>query len=135
MIYMLDTNILIYLLKNKPPSIANRINALAADDTLCMSFITYAELLKGAVASNQKPQTLKQLQQLTRLITVQYQTSAAVCEHYATQFTQLKHAGTPIGGNDLWIACHALALNATLVTHNTREFARITHLPIEDWAI
>lgn len=54
--------------------------------------------------------------------------------HYAEQFPRLKEAGTPIGANDLWIACHALAEQATLVTHNTGEFRRVTGLRLEDWA-
>lgn len=135
MIYMLDTNILIYLVKNKPPSIAATINALDKDDELCMSFFTYAELLKGAERSTRKAQVLLQLKQLTQLIPVQYHAHHSLCEHYAVQFTQLKEAGTPIGANDLWIACHALSRNATLVTHNLREFERIAGLKLEDWAI
>lgn len=135
MIYMLDTNILIYLIKNKPPTIAAQINALDKDAVLCMSFFTYAELLKGAERSTRKPQVLKQLNQLTLVIPVQYDTDYSLCEHYAAQFTQLKIAGTPIGANDLWIACHALSQNATLVTHNLREFERIRGLSLEDWAI
>lgn len=133
MIYMLDTNILIYLIKNKPPSVAEYINALDKDTVLCMSFFTYAELLKGAERSTRKAQVLRQLKQLTQIISVQYETSPSLCEHYATQFTQLKEAGTPIGANDLWIACHALSQNATLVTHNLREFERIVGLKLEDW--
>lgn len=134
MIYMLDTNILIYLIKNKPPTIAMRINALDKDAELCMSFFTYAELLKGAERSTRKDQVLRQINQLTQIITVEYDTNPRLCEHYATQFTQLKNAGTPIGANDLWIGCHALSINATLVTHNMREFGRITGLRLEDWA-
>jgi tRNA(fMet)-specific endonuclease VapC len=135
MIYMLDTNILIYLIKNKPPSIAAHINTLDKDAALCMSFFTYAELLKGAERSTRKAQVLNQLNQLTRIIPVQYDTNHRLCEHYATQFTLLKTAGTPIGANDLWIACHALSQNATLVTHNLREFERIAGLKLDDWAI
>lgn len=135
MIYMLDTNILIYFIKNKPPSVAAYINALDKDTVLCMSFFTYAELLKGAERSTRKTQVLHQLKQLTQVISVQYETSSRLCEHYATQFTQLKETGTPIGANDLWIACHALSQNATLVTHNLREFERITGLRLEDWAV
>jgi tRNA(fMet)-specific endonuclease VapC len=135
MIYMLDTNILIYLIKNKPPSIAERINALDKDAALCMSFVTYAELLKGAERSTRKAQVLSQLNQLTQVIPVQYDTNLGLCQHYAIQFTLLKTAGTPIGANDLWIACHALSQNATLVTHNLREFERIAGLMLEDWAI
>ena len=135
MIYMLDTNVLIYLIKNKPPSIATRVNELDKDAVLCMSFISYAELLKGAEKSTRKGETLQQLNRLTQQITVNYQISANLCEHYATQFTLLKEAGTPIGANDLWIACHALSQNATLVTHNLREFERVAGLKLEDWVI
>jgi tRNA(fMet)-specific endonuclease VapC len=98
-----------------------------------MSFFTYAELLKGAERSTRKTQVLKQLYQLTRIIPVQYDTNPSLCQHYARQFTLLKTAGTPIGGNDLWIASHALSQNAILVTHNVREFERIEGLKIEDW--
>lgn len=133
MIYFLDTNILIYLIKNQPPEVALRVNTLAEEDELCMSFITWAELLKGAERSTRKPQVLHRLEALTRLIDVRYPTSPAICQHYAEQFSRLKEAGTPIGANDLWIACHALAEKATLVTHNTREFKRISGLSVEDW--
>jgi len=95
MIYMLDTNILIYLIKNKPPGIADRINALDTRDELTMSFLTYAELLKGAERSTRKNQVLAQLQQLTRSIPVDYSVNADLCQHYATQFTLLKTAGPP----------------------------------------
>ena len=133
MIYLLDTNILIYLIKNHPPAIAQRIDVLADDDQLCMSFITWAELLKGAERSTRKPEVLRRLDMLARQVTVIYPASAAICRHYAEQFTRLKEVGTPIGANDLWIACHALSEDATLVTHNTREFQRIVGLRLEDW--
>ncbi|MEO8120924.1 MAG: type II toxin-antitoxin system VapC family toxin [Rhodoferax sp.] len=131
---MLDTNILIYLIKNKPPSVAARINGLEADAELSMSFITFAELLKGAERSTHKPEVLRRLDKLTRQVSVRYATSRTLCEHYATQFTRLREAGTPIGANDLWIACHALSDDCTLVTNNTREFMRVTGLPLENWA-
>ncbi len=134
MIYLLDTNILIYLIKNHPPSIAERIDALADDDLLCMSFVTWAELLKGAERSTRKSEVLRRLDALARQVAVIYPTGAAICRHYAEQSTRLKEAGTPIGANDLWIACHGLAEDATLVTHNTREFQRVVGLRLEDWA-
>jgi tRNA(fMet)-specific endonuclease VapC len=131
--YMLDTNILIYLIKNKPPSIAERINSLPADAQLCMSFFTYAELLKGAERSTKRVEVLKQIDQLTRTVKVEFAADAALCEHYAVQFPRLKEAGTPIGANDLWVACHALAQDAILVTNNVREFERMKGLMIENW--
>ncbi len=131
--YLLDTNILIYLIKNKPPSVAERINALSEDTVLWMSFFTYAELLKGAERSTRKPEVMRRLEQLTRQVPVLFQAGRSLCEHYATQFTRLKESGTPIGANDLWIACHALAEDATLVTHNLREFERVDGLRLENW--
>ena len=131
--YMLDTNILIYLIKNKPPEIAERINALDPSDELCMSFITYAELLKGAERSTRKSEVIKRLTDLTRSVAVRYQISELLCEHYATHFTRLRTAGTPIGANDLWIACHALSEDCTLVTNNMKEFRRVKGLRLENW--
>ena len=133
MIYLLDTSILIYLIKNQPPSIAHRVDALRAEDRLCMSFVTWAELLKGAELSTRKQEALKRLDVLARQVQVIYPNSSAICRAYAEQFMRLKEAGTLIGANDLWIACHALAEDATLVTHNTREFERVGGLRIEDW--
>ncbi len=57
--YMLDTNILIYLIKNRPESVTERVNALGDEDDLCMSFVTYAELLKGAEGSARKADVLR----------------------------------------------------------------------------
>jgi tRNA(fMet)-specific endonuclease VapC len=132
--YMLDTNILIYLIKNKPPTVADRVNALEGSAELCMSFVTFAELLMGAERSTRKPDVLRRLDALTRVVPVRYDVTRAICEHYAVQFTRLRAAGTPIGANDLWIACHALADDCTLVTNNTREFERVAGLRLENWA-
>ena len=134
MIYLLDTNILIYLIKNRPPQVAKRIDQLTDDDSLAMSFVTWAELLRGAEGSQRREATLQQLDVLARQVPVLYPEGPAICRHYAAQATALKRKATPIGGNDLWIACHALALGATLVSHNVREFARIEGLALEDWA-
>jgi tRNA(fMet)-specific endonuclease VapC len=131
--YMLDTNILIYLIKNKPPAVAERINALGSEAALCMSFFSFAELLLGAERSTRKADVLRQLDGLTRVVPVRYAASVALCEHYAVQFTRLRAAGTPIGANDLWIACHALADGSTLVTNNRREFERVQGLRVENW--
>jgi tRNA(fMet)-specific endonuclease VapC len=132
---MLDTNILIYLIKKKPPAVADRVNALAGSDELSMSFFTFAELLMGAERSTRKEDTLRRLEALTRVVSVRYDVHRSVCEHYAVQFTRLRAVGTPIGANDLWIACHALADDCTLVTNNMREFERVAGLRLENWAV
>lgn len=133
MIYLLDTNILIYLIKNRPPLVAERIDALKGEDSLAMSFITWAELLQGAQGSQRREATLQQLHALSRQVPVLYPEGQAICRHYAEQATALKRLGMPIGANDLWIACHSLALGSTLVNHNIREFARIKGLNLIDW--
>ena len=134
MIVLLDTNILIYLIKNHPPQVAERIDALDPNDRLAMSFVTWAELLHGAEGSQRREATLRQLDQLARQVPVLYPEGPQLCRHYAVQATALKRRGTPIGANDLWIACHALALGATLVSHNVSEFTRMDGLRLEDWA-
>ena len=132
--YMLDTNILIYLIKNKPPAVAERINALGSDAALCMSFFSFAELLLGAERSTRKADVRRQLAPLPRVVPGRYAAGRALCEHYAEHFARLRAAGTPIGANDLWIACHALADDCTLVTNNLREFERLPGLRLENWA-
>ena len=133
MIHLLDTNILIYWIKRQPPRLAERIDSLSEDDSLAMSFITWAELLQGAEGSQRREATLRQLEVLARQVPVIYPEGTAICRHYAEQATALKRCGTPIGANDLWIASHALALGATLVSHNLREFRRIEGLQLTDW--
>lgn len=130
---MLDTDTLIYLIKHRPASVARKVGSLGATSQLCMSFISFAELLKGAERSTKKDAVVRQLEGLARQVPVLYSVGRSLCEHYAVQFTRLKAAGTPIGANDLWIACHALAEGATLVTHNQREFSRVAGLKTETW--
>jgi tRNA(fMet)-specific endonuclease VapC len=133
-IYLLDTNILIYLSKNRPPQVAERVDALSDDDTLAMSFITWAELLRGAEGSQRREATLQQLQVLVRQVPVLYPQGPGICEHYAVQATALRRRATPIGADDLWIACHALAIGATLVSRNVSEFSRVEGQKLVDWA-
>lgn len=134
MIYMLDTNILIYLMKNRPLAVAERVAKLTAQDQLVMSFVTYAELLKGANGSNNPQQALAKIAQIIQRITVLYP-DHKTCEFYGVWSNKLRQQGTPIGNNELWIACHALACNAVLVTHNVKEFKRIESLNWQDWTI
>lgn len=135
MIYLLDTDTLIYLIKERPPAVAERVDALSADDRLGMSFVSFAELLKGAERSARKIETRRRLDALVRQAPVFHDASPVLCAHWATQFVRLKVAGTMIGANDLWIACHALALDAVLVTNNMREFGRIEGLRLENWTV
>lgn len=133
MIYMLDTNIIIYLLKGYHKQIAERIRLLEDKDKLIMSFVTYAELLCGAKKSSQPSVNLKRIEELKSIIQVAYSVNLSLCDYYAEWFSKLKKQGMPIGNNDLWIASHALSEKAVLVTNNTREFERITALTVDNW--
>ncbi|MFT5338496.1 MAG: tRNA(fMet)-specific endonuclease VapC [Cyanobium sp.] len=66
---------------------------------------------------------------------VLYPQGPGICAHYAVQATALKRRATPICANDLWIACHALAIGATVVSHNVSEFSRVEGLQLVDWAV
>ena len=76
---------------------------------------------------------MRRLEALTRQVPVLYGIGPALCEHYAMQSTRLRAAGTSIGGNDLWIACHAPAETATLVTNKVGELSRIGGLAVVNW--
>jgi len=132
-LFLLDTNILIYLLKGVPESVARKIDRLKPEDRLGMSWVTWAELLLGALRSTRSEQVRKQLEGIQQVIPVLLPESPLICSYHAEHAARLRAAGTPIGGNDLWIAAHALALGATLVTHNVKEFRRIRDLSLDDW--
>ena len=129
--YLLDTNICIYIAKQRPPSVAARFAKLAAG-SVGMSLITYGELRYGAEKSSQRGSTLEKLERLQSIIPV-IAPDAAVGERYGAIRTHLECAGTPIGNNDLWIAAHALSLGVTLISNNTREFERVPKLKLDNW--
>ena len=83
MIYLLDTNILIDLIKNHPPQVADRIDALDPDDSLAMSFITWAQLLQGAEGSQRREATLRQLNHLARQVPMLIPEDEQFCGLYA----------------------------------------------------
>lgn len=130
--YMLDTDICIYFIKGRPASVAEMI-AAQPPGSVVMSVITLGELRRGAERSQHREQNLATLHALIRAIQVEPLPIQAG-EIYGEIRTRLERAGTPIGGNDLWIAAHAMAAGLTLVTNNEREFTRIEGLSVENWA-
>lgn len=132
--YMLDTNTLIYFMKNKPPIVREKINKMNKAHELCMSFVTYGELLKGAYGSQNPDKAKADFENLAKLIPV-LPSHPKMTDHYGKWASLLKTKGTPIGNNDLWIASHALAVGAVVVTHNNKEFERIGDLKVEDWTV
>ncbi len=130
--YLLDTDICIYITKHHPPHLRQRFEQ-ARPGELAMSVITYGELRRGAEKSQWRDRALATIQSLSEVIEI-LDLPAAAGAVYGEIRTQLERAGTPIGGNDLWIAAHAMAAELTLVTNNQGEFARIEGLAVENWA-
>lgn len=130
--FLLDTNICIYIAKKKPANVLRRFEGLKPDQ-VCMSTITYGELLYGAHKSEHPKKTLKILEELASFIPV-IAISIETDLHYGRIRSCLEKQGLPIGNNDLWIAAHALDLNVVLVTNNVKEFSRIPDLKLENWA-
>ncbi len=129
--YLLDTNICIYIAKQRPPSVAKRFAKLATG-SVGMSLITYGELRYGAEKSVLRAQALETLSLLKELVPV-ITPDEVVGECYGDIRACLERAGTPIGNNDLWIAAHARRLGVTLVSNNTREFERVPKLKLDNW--
>ena len=128
--YMLDTNIVSDLVRRPDGETARRAAALEPG-AIAVSIIVAAELRYGA-ERRQSARLARQLETvLSALETLSLAAPADV--HYGAIRSELERIGRTIGHNDLLIAAHARALNATLVTRNVREFGRVTGLAIEDW--
>ena len=130
--YMLDTNICIYAIKNKPKQVFMRLQEHDPSD-ICISAVTYAELVHGVEKSRSVEKNRLALAVLLANIEIMSFDSYAA-EGYGEVRTQLEKAGTPIGPLDTMIAGHAKALNYTVVTNNIREFERVDGLNVENWA-
>ena len=129
--YMLDTNICIYTIKHKPPEVIKAFLCHEPDD-MCISSITYGELMHGveksqAVERNRAAITLF----LSAISILPFDSDAA--EEYGAVLADLERKGTPIGPMDMLIAGHARSRGLILVTNNTREFFRVNELEVEDW--
>lgn len=131
MMYMLDTNICIYIRKNAPPQVLEKLQACQPGEVF-MSAITFAELMYGAIKSQATLSNLEKLQGLRAVIPVlEFDSKAA--EAYGAIRADLEKQGLPIGSNDFLIAAHALSQNMVLVTNNEREFLRVNGLNVENW--
>jgi tRNA(fMet)-specific endonuclease VapC len=128
---MLDTDTCIALIKRRPPELIKRLQAKAVGD-VGLSSITLAELRHGVVKSERRDQNRAALDQfLLPLDVAPFDELAA--DSYGDVRADLERNGTPIGPLDTLIASHALSMNVTLVSHNTREFKRVKGLRVDDW--
>lgn len=131
--YMLDTNICIYAIKNKPKEVIKHILSHKSDE-LCISAISYGELMHGVEKSTYREKNYLALSLFLSSITI-LQFDGIAAEKYGLVRAGLETMGTPIGPMDTLIAAHALSKDPILVTNNTREFCRVDGLKLEDWTI
>ena len=128
--YLLDTNICIYVIKQRPLVLLERFNSHASH--LAISSITLAELLHGAEKSANPERSLAVVENFSsRLEVLAYGAKAA--QHYGQIRAALERRGTPIGVNDLHIAAHCRSEGLTLVSNTLREFERVDGLLSENW--
>lgn len=128
--YLLDTNIVIYVLKRRPIEVLSVFNANAS--RMAISSITLAELMHGAEKSSRVTENLMAIEDFSsRLDVLPYGSKAA--QHYGAIRAQLEKLGRPIGVNDLHIAAHARSEGLVLVTNNASEFERVPALEVENW--
>ncbi len=128
--YLLDTNIVIYVIKRRPVEVLNTFNINA--NRMAISVVTLAELLHGAEKSSQPASNLAVVEDFcSRLQVLPYTSKAA--QHYGSIRASLEAIGQSIGVNDLHIAAHARSEGLVLVTNNSKEFSRVPALQIENW--
>lgn len=131
--YMLDTNICIYIIKQKPQAVIDRFLQTEISQ-IGISSITLSELLSGVSKSSKPDQNKIALTQfIAPLEIMPYDDQAAHC--YGDLRAYLERQCKPIGSLDMLIAAHALSINSTLVTNNEKEFIRIPNLNIDNWVI
>ena len=130
--YLLDTNICIYIRRERPKTVLERFETLAPGST-AISVVTYGELIYGVCKKPDPDKAMAVLQELTALITV-LPMAANVAQVYGTIRSDLAARRELIGNNDLWIAAHARSLGLTLITTSEREFQRVADLNVENWA-
>lgn len=128
--YLLDTNIVIYVIKRRPIEVMATFNQNAS--RMAISSITLAELMHGAEKSSQPAHNYAVIEDFSsRLEVLPYTAKAA--QHYGSIRAALEKTGQTIGVNDLHIAAHARSEGLVLVTNNVREFERVPALQLENW--
>jgi len=133
MVYMLDTNICGYIIRNKPEYIKEKLKSIETKHDIVLSSIVVAELLYGTKKKDSEKLTKLVLSFIENFTIFDFDNVSS--KEYANIRASLEKEGNIIGSNDLFIAAHAKACNATLVTNNIKEFERVENLKIENWII
>ena len=128
--FLLDTNIIIYIGRKRPKDVLARFAEMSAGEAV-MSVVTHGELAYG-VEKSMDPRAIEVLQELVELIPV-IALPPRAGTIYGTLRADLARRGQMIGGNDLWIATHAMCENLSLVTNNEQEFRRVPGLVLANW--
>ena len=129
--YMLDTNIVIYTLKNRPAKVRKSFENHHGQ--MCISSVTWGELVYGAEKSARIEENLAVLEAFAaRLKIADFDASSA--EHFGQVRAELSKKGRSIGPYDMMIAGHARALGLVLITNNVKEFVRVPGLRVKNWA-
>jgi tRNA(fMet)-specific endonuclease VapC len=131
--YMLDTNICIYIIKQKPENVIERFRQTSVSD-IGVSSITLSELEYGVMKSAKPEQNKLALAQFMAPIEI-YAYDDVAAQHYGKIRANLEKQGTPIGSLDMLIAAHALSIDSVLITNNESEFKRVSNLKIGNWTI
>ena len=128
--YLLDTNICVYVIRKRPESVYRRLSNID-ERGVAISVVTAFELEVGALRSQGKHYSEAVRLFIAELPVLPLEDSARAA--YGQFRTTLERRGEIIGAYDMLIAAHALALNATLVTNNEKEFKRVKGLKVENW--
>lgn len=129
--YLLDTNVVIAFMRGRHSGLLERFESVPREDKVLCTVVA-GELLFGAAKSERAAHSTSMVEALMAYLpTVPFDLAAA--RHFGTVRASLSRQGQMIGPYDLQIAAIALANDLTLVTHNTREFARVPDLRLEDW--
>lgn len=130
---MLDTNICIYLIKQRPEIVLKRFLDYQLGE-IGISSVTLAELRYGVAKSRHRRENANALDEFIIPLEIAPFDEAAA-QAYGDIRAALEKSGTPIGSMDMMIAAHAVAMGVTLVTNNTREFSRVPNLCVVDWTL
>ena len=129
--YLLDSNIWIYAMNGRHPGVRETLESMPLDKVY-LSDIVLGELAFGWENSTKPVVTKRKVEQFLAHFP-RLSTDEATAKTYGQLRQSLQSRGTPIGMNDFWIAAQAMHHRMILVTHNTREFARVEGLKLEDW--
>lgn len=135
MVYMLDTNICSFLMRERPSALLRRLQAaVEQQNRIVVSVITYYEMLLGTIGRKASPRHAALVDAFVARLSAILPWERAAAEEATRIRQELAANGTPIGGNDTMIVGHALSLDCVLVTNNVREFTRVRNLRVEDWS-